>query len=94
MRAVGDGAVAVHALPAILTRKDPARVIRDLASELSRTGSRAFGSAIDLVLATMACHGSIRAGDAISPEEARARSSRPSTRSTSPAIARTDDRSS
>lgn len=72
VRAVGDGAVAVHSVPAILTRKEPARIVRDLASELSRAGGRAFGGAVDLVLATMACHGSIRAGDTISPEEARA----------------------
>lgn len=72
VRAVGDGAVAVHGVPAILARAEPARVVRDLASELSRAGGRAFGSAVDLVLATMACHGSIRAGDAISPEEVRA----------------------
>ena len=72
VRAVGDGAVAVHALPALLRRPDPARVIRDLAAEVTRTGARDFRGAIDLVLATMACHGSIRAGDAISPEEARA----------------------
>ncbi len=72
VRAVGDAAVAVHAVPAILTRADPARVVRDLASELAHAGGRAFGAAVDLVLATMACHGSIRAGDAISPEEVRA----------------------
>lgn len=72
VRAVGDGAVAVHAVPAILARAEPARVVQDLASELSRAGGRSFGGAVDLVLATMACHGSIRAGDAISPEEVRA----------------------
>ncbi len=71
VRAIGDGAVAVHAVPAILVRAEPARVVRDLASELARAGGRAFGGAVDLVLATMACHGSIRAGDAVSPEEAR-----------------------
>lgn len=72
VRAVSEGAVAVHAVPALLVRADPARVLRDLTSELSRAGGRAFGAAVDLVLATMACHGSIRAGDAVSPEEARA----------------------
>lgn len=72
VRAVGDSAVAVHAVPQILSRAEPARVVRDLASEISRAGGRAFGGAVDLVLATMACHGSIRAGDAVSPEEARA----------------------
>lgn len=72
VRAVGDGAVAVHAVPALLARVEPARVARDLASELSRAGGRSISGAVDLVLATMACHGSIRAGDAVSPEEARA----------------------
>ena len=72
VRAVGDGAVAVHALPALLKKPDPARVVRDLAAELSKQGGRELSGAIDLVLATMACHGSIRAGDAIAPAEAQA----------------------
>ncbi len=72
VRAVGEAAIAVHAIPALLQRADPARIVRDLVSELSRTGARAFGGAVDLVLATMACHGSVRAGDAVTPEEARA----------------------
>jgi DNA mismatch repair protein MutL len=70
LRAVGATATAVHAMPALLARATPARVVRDLASELSREGGRAFRGAIDLVLATMACHGSIRAGDAVAPAEA------------------------
>jgi DNA mismatch repair protein MutL len=70
VRAVGDAAVAVHGVPQILTRAQPSRIVRDLASELSRAADRAFGGAVDLVLATMACHGSIRAGDAVSREEA------------------------
>jgi DNA mismatch repair protein MutL len=72
LRAVGDAAVAVHAVPALLARRDAAKLVRDLASELSRAGGRAFGGSVDLVLATMACHGSIRAGDTVAPEEARA----------------------
>ena len=72
VRAVGEGAVAVHAIPALLVRREPVRIVQDLASELARSGGRAFGNAVDLVLATMACHGSVRAGDAVSPEEARA----------------------
>jgi DNA mismatch repair protein MutL len=72
VRAVGDDAVAVHAIPAILARAKPSEIVRNLAGELSRSAGRAFGGAVDLVLATMACHGSIRAGDAISGEEVRA----------------------
>jgi DNA mismatch repair protein MutL len=72
VRAVGDSAVAVHGVPELLVRAEPARIIRDLVAEVSRTAGRPFGGAVDLVLATMACHGSIRAGDAISPEEVSA----------------------
>jgi DNA mismatch repair protein MutL len=70
LRPVGTSAVAVHAVPALLTRARPERLVRDLVAELSRAATRPFGDAADLVLATMACHGSIRAGDALSREEA------------------------
>jgi DNA mismatch repair protein MutL len=72
LRAVGPSAVAVHAVPTLLMRARPERVVRDLVAELGRAAKRPFGDAADLVLATMACHGSIRAGDAISREEAMA----------------------
>jgi DNA mismatch repair protein MutL len=70
LRAVGPQAVAVHAVPMLLARSRPERLVRDLVAELGRTAKRPFGDAADLVLATMACHGSIRAGDAVSREEA------------------------
>lgn len=69
VRAVGDSAVAVHAVPALLLRKEPARIVRDLVAEISRTSGRPFSAMVDLVLATMACHGSVRAGDPISRQE-------------------------
>lgn len=73
IRAVADDAVAVHGVPDLLARRaEPSRVVRDLAAELSRAGARAFAGAVDLVLATMACHGSVRAGDAMSREEVEA----------------------
>lgn len=72
VRAVGPSAVAVHATPKILTRAKPERLVRDLVAELTREAARPFGGAADLVLATMACHGSVRAGDQLSPDEASA----------------------
>jgi len=72
LRPVGASAVAVHAVPALLSRARPERIVRDLVAELGRAARRPFGDAADLVLATMACHGSIRAGDLLSREEASA----------------------
>jgi len=72
VRAVGDGAVAIHGVPDLLVRAEPARLVRDLVAEVSRAAGRPFRGAVDLVLATMACHGSVRAGDAVSPAEVEA----------------------
>jgi DNA mismatch repair protein MutL len=72
IRAVGDGSVAIHGVPSLLARAQPATIVSDLAAELSRSAGRNFQGAVDLVLATMACHGSIRAGDAMSNEEVAA----------------------
>ncbi len=69
LRAVGPSAIVVHAVPTLLLRAAPERVVRDLVAELGRTARRPFGDAADLVLATMACHGSVRAGDALSRGE-------------------------
>jgi DNA mismatch repair protein MutL len=46
--------------------------VRDLLAEVSHAGERAFSGAIDLALATMACHASLRAGERITPDEASA----------------------
>jgi DNA mismatch repair protein MutL len=69
---VGPTTAAVRAVPALLRRVSPERLLRDLLSELSRAGERAFGDAIDMALATMACHGAIRAGDPLSLPECQA----------------------
>jgi DNA mismatch repair protein MutL len=72
IRVRGPETVSVHAVPKLLTRASPERLVRDLLAEVSRTGRRAFSDAIDLALATMACHGSVRAGDKLSDSEASA----------------------
>jgi DNA mismatch repair protein MutL len=72
VRARGAGSLSIHAMPRLLSRASPERLLRDLLAEVSRSGGRGFSDAVDLALATMACHGSIRAGDALSPSEAKA----------------------
>src|SRR5262249_3313149 len=62
VRAVGASTVAVHAVPQLLRRASPERLVRDIVAELGRHAGRPFGGAADLVLATMACHGPIRRG--------------------------------
>ncbi|MFO0760161.1 MAG: DNA mismatch repair endonuclease MutL [Byssovorax sp.] len=72
VRPAGVTSLAIHAVPSILRRASPERLVRDLLGEISHQGERAFSGAIDRAIATMACHGSIRAGDPVPPEEARA----------------------
>jgi DNA mismatch repair protein MutL len=66
---LGPNTVAVSAVPALLARAAPNRLVRDLLSELTRSGERAFQDALDMALATMACHAAVRAGDALSDIE-------------------------
>jgi DNA mismatch repair protein MutL len=66
---LGPSTVAVAGVPALLSRAAPARLLRDMLTELTRSGERAFADAIDMALATMACHAAIRAGDVLSEHE-------------------------
>ncbi|HQP36208.1 MAG TPA: DNA mismatch repair endonuclease MutL [Polyangiaceae bacterium] len=70
LRVVGPAAAVVSAVPQIVSRAAPERLAMDLIDELTRAGGRDLSGAIDLVLATMACHGSVRAGDAMTGEQA------------------------
>ncbi len=64
--------IALHGVPQLLLKAAPERLVRDLLAEVSRTGRAKFHEAIDLALATMACHGSVRSGDRMSRDEAEA----------------------
>jgi DNA mismatch repair protein MutL len=72
VRVRGAEALSVHAVPGLLQRASPERLVHDLLGELSRSGGRGFSDAVDLTLATMACHGSIRSGDQVSADAAGA----------------------
>lgn len=68
----GPDRISIHAVPAELSQSSPARLLADmvLAIEEGRKGSRSFDE--EHVMATMACHGSIRAGKQLSPAEVTA----------------------
>jgi len=69
----GGTSVAIKAAPAGLRHDDPADVLRELLSELAEMdGSRAVESHLDHILATIACHSVVRAGDILEPHEAEA----------------------
>lgn len=69
----GPNAVLVRAIPAALAKGDPARLVADVADDLAHHGDALLlGEKLDLVLATMACHGSVRAGRTLSVAEMNA----------------------
>ncbi len=69
----GPGAVAVRETPSLLGKADAASLLRDLAEHMAE-----WDEALPLerrlmhVAATMACHGSVRAGRRLKPEEMNA----------------------
>jgi len=71
LRHRGESQVSIHQVPKLLQRADPARLVLELLDELARQG-RAFSQGMDTILATMACHSAVRAGDVLTPEECRA----------------------
>lgn len=69
----GPTAMLVRAMPAPLAKGDPQALLRDLADDIALHGEGLLlGEKLDLVLATMACHGSVRAGRVLSVAEMNA----------------------
>jgi len=70
VEAFGPGAVAVTETPAMLGQLDAAALVRDIADDLAEwDASTRLSERLDHVAATMACHGSVRAGRQMKPEE-------------------------
>lgn len=66
----GEGAVIVRQTPAILGEVDAKILISDVAEEMAQMGSMmSFDQKIEHVIATMSCHGSVRAGRVLNPQE-------------------------
>ncbi|MEM7400164.1 MAG: DNA mismatch repair protein MutL, partial [Pseudomonadota bacterium] len=72
----GPQALAVREAPALLGTCDTRKLLTDLAEILLEaeegSGARTLRDRLDHVLSTMACHGSVRAGRRLSPEEMNA----------------------
>ncbi len=73
LESFGEGAVLLREAPAALADADMASIIRDVADELSGSeAGEAVEARINHVLATMACHRSVRAGRKLMPAEMNA----------------------
>jgi DNA mismatch repair protein MutL len=69
----GPAAMLVRAVPAALGKGDPQALLRDVADDLAQNGAALLvAERLDHVLATMACHGSVRAGRVLSVSEMNA----------------------
>ena len=69
----GGSAVAVRETPAILGTVSAAALLRDVLDELSDMGrSDMLQARIEAILSRMACHGSVRSGRALRPDEMNA----------------------
>jgi len=69
----GDGAVIIREVPAAVGKGDISGIVRDVADELSELGvTTSVEDRINHVLATMACHNSVRSGRKLRPEEMNA----------------------
>ena len=74
----GPGAMLVRAVPSAIAKADTAKLLRDLADDIAKhgkqedSGSLLLAERLEYVLATMACHGSVRAGRVLSVAEMNA----------------------
>ncbi len=69
----GNNSFLVRSVPALLKNVDSAALVKDVISEIAGGGKEeSISDKIDLVIATMACHSSIRASFDLSREEMKA----------------------
>ena len=70
---LGPGDAVLRGVPPLLHGKAPERVCRELLAELAETGAQSpLDDALDAVVARIACHASVRAGDTMRAAEIRA----------------------
>ena len=72
LESFGPGAVIVRETPALLGHGDLQLLVRDLAHELGENAGNSVEARLNAICATMACHGSVRAGRAMRLDEMNA----------------------
>jgi DNA mismatch repair protein MutL len=73
IEAFGPGAVMVREVPALLGNTDAKGLVRDLARQaVAEAGDSPLKERLDAVCSRMACHGSVRAGRRLTPDEMNA----------------------
>jgi len=72
LESFGPSAVIVRETPALLGHCDLQSLVRDLAHELSASAQNGLEARLHTICATMACHGSVRAGRAMRLDEMNA----------------------
>ena len=73
LEAFGAGAIVVREVPALLGDGDVTRLVKDIAADIVRDGtSTALQERLLSICATIACHGSVRSGRRLTPEEMNA----------------------
>jgi DNA mismatch repair protein MutL len=69
----GAGAVVVREVPAVLAGVAVAGLVRDVADDLAELDTaKSLSERLDRVLASVACHGAVRSGRRLRPEEMNA----------------------
>jgi DNA mismatch repair protein MutL len=70
LESFGEAAILVREVPALLAKADMKALIRDVAEELDALGSTSrLEDRLHEILSRIACHGSVRAGRILKPQE-------------------------
>ena len=73
LQAAAEGHLAIHAVPAALAHADPVQLARSALADLSEQGSgQSLQQREEALLATLACHTAVRAGQRLSIEQMNA----------------------
>ena len=69
----GQGSLLVRGVPALLGEASPSAIVRDIGEELSHLGgSTGLQDRLNAVIASISCHGSVRAGRQLGSDEMNA----------------------